>query len=87
MRSTPAYITALTESELTPNPNTKIMGSKVNSLFYPSKGKNKAIGTNLENEIIGALMPIVYSLNKGKSIVSKSPEHRILKELLMRINK
>ncbi len=87
MRSIP-YITALTEGELTPNPNTKIMGSKVNSLFYPSKGKGgKAIGTNLENEIIGALMPIVYSLNKGKSIAPKSPEHRILKELLMRINK
>lgn len=59
-------------------------------LFYPKK-KSKPYNerfeqTSFSDQVAGTLNPIVYALNKGKSILPNSQEHRTLKELLTKAN-
>lgn len=64
-------------------------------LFYPqAKRKERVIMKDskvnnrdtFSDQVCGALFPVVYSLNHGKNILPNSPEHRILKDLLIKCN-
>lgn len=59
-------------------------------LFYPKKQrpyKERTERTSFPDQVCGMLSPIVYALNKGKTITPKSPEHKLLIELLTNANK
>lgn len=57
--------------------------------FYPRKQKpykERTERTSFSDQVCGTLNPIVYALNKGKTISPKSPEHKALMELLTKAN-
>lgn len=75
----------LTEEDLAP---------KVNLLYPQAKRKERMImkeskvneRDSLLDKVCGTLNPIIYALNKGKNILPNSIEHRILKDLLIKLN-
>jgi hypothetical protein len=83
----------LTENDLSPAVNNKVtLGSKMNSMepeqkYYPKRMRKDIKATPLTSDLVaGFLNPIVWALNKGKSINPNSVEADQLKILLQKCN-
>lgn len=82
----------LTENDLTPAVGNSVkLGSKVNATieqkYYPKKMRKEIKAQPLTSDLVaGFLQPIVYALNKGKTISPNSDAHCQLRILLEKAN-